>query len=784
MPSLPFPSLRLRIRPLAAVVLSMAAASSHAVPVAIDLPAQPLATSIQQLSRQSGLSIGGDAALLEGKAAPAIRGKLEPADALRKLLEGSGLSVSFEGNKAVIGKSAPVLKEVVVVGDAPKEGSAAAGYRPETVSRVGPWGTRPIQETPYSISVLSSELIENVSALSPEEIFKYSPYAHVYMPANRLTDNIYLRGFYNNLQTYDGMRIYGVSQTMEDKERIEIMTGFSGFMYGFSNPAGVVNYVLKRAPAAPLATISLTNVDGGANHLHADLGGLLGDGSMGWRLNLVTQDGETFVDDQKVRKWLVSGAFDWRVTDSMKLEFDAASYYKKNQGMTITYGTASANLDPKRIDSSKLWGQKWGLQSNEYDYVGGRLTWDISDLFTLRTATRYTEASGERLNINSQGLTSFDSTYQQTYYHISPTDYAHLSGYAYLDSRFDTGPIKHTLTAGASYERSKAKAAPTRTASGIIGEFDFSRPVFVPKPNYAIATGPKVDFNQTRWTTLTVGDDIRFSDSWSALLGVSRSSLDLTNYNTDTGAVTARYDKARNTPTVSLMYKPAPALTTYISYVEALEQGGTAPAVANGRPVANAGEVLAPMVSKQKEIGVKATRGDVLLTAALFHIDKANQYTDPNTDRYVQDGRQVHKGLELTATGKLTRNLTVLGGYVLMDTEIKKNATNPAFEGNRPSGIAEKLGKIHLEYMVPGVPGLALSAGAFYTGDFYGDLANTAKYDSVTTYNLGARYQTKVSGKDVALRLNVSNATNKRYWTVFNYLGDPRYVTLAAQVWF
>lgn len=450
--------------------------------------------------------------------------------------------------------------------------------------------------------------------------------------------------------------------------------------------------------------------------------------------------------------------------------------------MTITYGNASANLNPKRLDPSKLWGQKWGFQHDEYTYAGGRLTWEISDLFTLRTAARYTDATSERLNINSAGITSFDSTYQQTYYHISPTDYDHLSGYAYLDSRFNTGPIKHVLTAGASWERSKAKAAPTRTASGTIGTFDFSRPVFVPKPGYAIATGPKVDFSHTKWTTLTIGDDIRFSDSWSALLGVSRSSLDLANYNTDTRAVSSRYDKSKTTPTVSLIYTPLPALTAYASFMEALEQGGTAPAVANGRPVVNAGEVLPPMVSRQKELGLKATLGDTLATAALFQIDKANQYTDPNTDRYVQDGRQVHKGLELTATGKLTRNLTVLGGYVLMDTEVKKNATNPAFEGNRPTSMAEKLGKIYLEYNIPGVPGLVLSAGAFYTGDFYGDIANTAKYDSVTTYDLGARYQMKVAGKDLALRLNVNNVTNKRYWTSFNYLGDPRYVTLSAQI--
>lgn len=169
---MPFPRFAFPIRPIAAAVLSLAATFSHAAPVAIDLPAQSLTTSIQQLSRQSGLSIGGDASLLAGKTAPAIKGDMEPVDALRKLLEGSGLGVSFEGNTAVIGKTGPVLKEVTVVGDplgAPKEGSADAGYRAETAKSVGPWGERKLLDTPYSMTVISEELIRNSVAGSTDQ---------------------------------------------------------------------------------------------------------------------------------------------------------------------------------------------------------------------------------------------------------------------------------------------------------------------------------------------------------------------------------------------------------------------------------------------------------------------------------------------------------------------------------------------------------------------------------------------------------------------------------------
>jgi len=43
----------------------------------------------------------------------------------------------------------------------------------------------------------------------------------------------------------------------------------------------------------------------------------------------------------------------------------------------------------------------------------------------------------------------------------------------------------------------------------------------------------------------------------------------------------------------------------------------------------------------------------MLLTGALFQINKANQYAQSNSNgtlTYVQSGRQINKGIELTAT--------------------------------------------------------------------------------------------------------------------------------------
>ena len=54
----------------------------------------------------------------------------------------------------------------------------------------------------------------------------------------------------------------------------------------------------------------------------------------------------------------------------------------------------------------------------------------------------------------------------------------------------------------------------------------------------------------------------------------------------------------------------------------------------------------------------------------------------------------------------------------------------------------------------------------------------------MTTADVGLRYATKVSGKPLTLRLNVSNVANKSYWLNAYYVGAPRTVAFSAQMQF
>ncbi|WP_350282514.1 TonB-dependent receptor domain-containing protein [Nitrosomonas sp.] len=118
-----------------------------------------------------------------------------------------------------------------------------------------------------------------------------------------------------------------------------------------------------------------------------------------------------------------------------------------------------------------------------------------------------------------------------------------------------------------------------------------------------------------------------------------------------------------------------------------------------------------------------------------------------------------------------------------MDISVEKS-NNPALEGKKPTNAASRMGKIYAEYTLPWVEGLSLTGGIYYTGEKYGNAANTDKIPSYTLYDIGARYTTRVLNKALTVRLNIINLTDKNYWQDIYYLGVPRTVAFSASMMF
>ncbi len=429
-------------------------------------------------------------------------------------------------------------------------------------------------------------------------------------------------------------------------------------------------------------------------------------------------------------------------------------------------------------DARKNYGQNWTRSEITTDRYGLDVKWVVNDAVSLRAGAQ-SKTNDYSPYIYSYGSTLYaDGTFDLGVASIGSQKSTNKSVYAFSDIGFDTGLLRHKMVVG---------------INGFFGEYSFTsdnwsdvtltglslnhpyveKPVFGTVGSTLMYVGRK-----TIYRSIIVGDDIRFGEKWSALVGINRTFLSYGMFDKYGAKSTSFYEKWANTPTLSLIYKPQPWLTTYATYIEALQQGAVV-----GDAYKNFGQVFQPMVNKQVEIGAKINVDNMLLSTALFKMDGVSTYEhyanlSDILKTMTQDGKKEHMGVEFTAVGKLTNRLSLVGGMTFFNAKQIKTS-NPSLKGRRPAQVSEKMAKIYGEYTLTSVEGLFLNGGVNWMGSFYYDSENTEKLPAQTVMDAGLRYETRINTNSVTARLYVCNFTNKSYWNSSGGLGEPRTIAFS-----
>ncbi|AXB78343.1 TonB-dependent receptor [Novosphingobium sp. P6W] len=809
-----------------AALPGIAAAQDQGAPRAYDIPAGSLSDALNRFAEQSGVQMTYEAALTQGQRTSGLRGSFAPRDALMRLLSGSGLAARPAGEGAMtITRAAtgamtldPLRMELTpaAYGDAASEDKdydddgarrsdaiLVLGHneRIDAISTSGPWGNKLVIDTPYSISVVSQDLIESVVASDMDQIFKMNPVVQNSAPSTVYgTPYVTIRGFDSQKGVVDGVRLSSTLTGIATEElaNVEIMNGLSGFLYGVGNPGGVTNYVLKRPTYTPKLDVRVGNYGNEQFFAHVDIGGKIdAGGTFAYRLNMSFQDGRTAKKNQNVARTMVSGALDWNVAPELLVQAEAAHTYYRIDGIDSRfYAYANANraalnhwIEP--LANDKTWTPSWSYLQTKTDRAGANAKWKINETFSLRAAYLCKRDAQESINIYPlyiEDRGDGTSGWQDGFVSRSAPSYNYAQGaYAYLDSEFATFGITHRLTVGASGDILRVKRHVTNSVSG------GNSPIFVdpndlgnwamPSALNTYSWGALYKSSESKNTNIVIGDDIQFTEQLGAMIGVNRSTVKARNFGA-TGTVTSNYKESAYTPTVSLVFKPVMRVTTYATYMQGLEQGSTVPddAVLYNNP----GEIMKPYISKQYEVGAKYAPIDaLLLTGAVYRIEKANSFDEIVGGKITrtQDGVEVHQGFEFTATGDLTPNLKVMVGGTVMDLKVTKTST-AALLGKKPTGVSGTLAKMYLEYSLPPLPGFSVSGGIYHAGKMFKDAANLQKLDGYTIMDLGFHYKTEIDSHPVRFDLNVANVTGVDYWATSYSLGIPRNVAFSVKYGF
>lgn len=786
------------LRPLTlAVLLALAgplviepaqAQASNTSVQSYDLPAGPLDATLTRIARQAGRIISIDPAMVGGLKAAPVRGRLTLAQAFDQALAGSGLALTVSERGTLGLKRMPrgnretTLPVVTVIASAAADGNVANAYRSKSAG-VGVLGNKALKDTPYSIEAYSRELMDNKQARSLAEATKGDASISL-ASGNLVTENnsLAIRGISPDFYTgkkIDGMntRVRADDLPLEHFERVEILKGAGAFLYGFGAPGGVVNHVLKRATDDPVRSLGLQFMDSGLALVHGDVGGRVGAaGGFGYRVNVVHESGDTYINGGESRRSSGSIALDWRITPDLVWRVDAlAGKHTRDGGYWALVPNASGAANDwsaakplAPIDGSKRLAPSFTRYGSRHETYGTDLTWQFAPDWKLLLAHRESE-NGRKflapaLFANAQG------DYAMTFW-----NYANLfessQSQGMITGRLVTGPVTHDLSVGVSRTRTRSSnSRPSQSA--IVGSGNLSDPVDFANPftRYQSYGDVNTEYDLVRQREIFASDTLHLGSDLDLIIGLRRGSLD-NQY--------ADYDKSETTPTLAAVYRPVPGLSIYASYVEALEEGGSAPETA-----ANAGEIFPPLVSKQHEVGAKAEGADWGVSAALFRLQRGLTYTTPS-NVFTQDGEARYQGLELAGKARLGRQWLVTASAMWLDATNQKT-TSGSLDGKHIQGVARQQASLYGEHRVAGLP-LTLSAGVRYIGKRPIDAANQWHVDAVTLVDVGARYETELAGKPLILRINVDNLADKAYWVTqasSSYLiqGAPLTVKLGAQI--
>lgn len=643
---------------------------------------------------------------------------------------------------------------------------AESNYRVPTLDSIGPLGSTPVLDTPYSIGILPQSLIENSQAVNFRDVSKYLPLVafqeqqgpDILRPQTRGMQG---GNFQNSKQ--DGMTMFvTVANAMEQYEQVEVVNGLSASLYGPANPSGMFNFVTKRPTDFDLREVTASYTADSIGTVKADLGGRIDSGGMfSFRVNGLYGSGDGYVALSHQRRVLGDIGIDVRPWNHGVLELNYSNYTLVDKGYPgwFTY-SETLHLPPAPDPQRVGYGQSYAGVELRTQTSSARIKQDIGTGWRLVVGVLNQDAS-RNINTPVNNLTANNGDYTSSFANGFAPRFVITSDVAYLSGVFDTLGIGHDLTFGTAGYRSSSYAVLTSAsaASVRLGTANIYAPVIYPEPT---AGPPNVrasfDSSDIYQQGFNINDLLKLGERWSVRVAASQDWFHTNNFNKKS-VRTAQYANHGVSPSASIIFKPAANMTTYITYASALQAGDLAPGTA-----VNAGVSLPPYRSKEYELGYKASLPGIDVAAALFRIERPFANLDPMTNVFAISGQQVNRGLELSAVGAIGPGLTLYGGVQLLDARLEHTPLGTT-DGKIYVGAPKVKGNMLLEYQIPGLAGLVATFDYQFSGARAANDANTFFAPGYNLFDVGARYTAGIWGRPVIWRLAVDNVADRHYWS-------------------
>lgn len=664
-----------------------------------------------------------------------------------------------------------------------EENSNYAGGQVTYTNNMGFLGNKDFLDTPFSAISYTDKFIADQQAVDITDVIAATdPAVYTSGASGESLESYYIRGFASSsndvtVNGLTGMAPYYRSSP-EMFERVEVLKGPSAMLNGMSpngSIGGSVNLVTKRAGDEPLTQLTTRYLSDSQLGAHVDIGRRFGeDKQFGFRVNGAYREGDSAVDDQEKQAQSAAIALDWR-GERARVSADLYTTTDHVDGPTRGVTLASGVDIPSVPDPDTLLNPSWAYFETQTKGAIGRAEFDINDQLTTYASMGVTKWNYDGLSADNAQISNTDGDISTTVGYVGD-DNERQSFEVGLNGQFQTGNIGHQIAVNATRYEEEYNLYAARFR-GVSVDTNIYDPVWGSRPDLDL-NPPLLTATDTELTSYGIADTLSFDqDKYQLTLGARYQQLktEQTGGMLSTGT---KYDENAITPSVALSVKITDQTSLYANYIEGLSKGDTAPTDAE-----NAGEIFAPYKTKQKEVGIKIDLGNFSHTLSAYEIEKPNSYTDTDTNIFSYAGAQRNRGVEWGVFGSPAENVRLMGGISYIDAKLTK-MNDGVNEGNQAAGVPKWQSKIGVEWDLPLVENLTLTANANAVSKQYLENDNIQSLPGRTIYGVGARYLTSVNDKPLTLRGSVENVMNKAYWTTAHYndlaIGEPRTFLLSA----
>ncbi|RZL08527.1 MAG: TonB-dependent siderophore receptor, partial [Rubrivivax sp.] len=610
------------------------------------------------------------------------------------------------------------------------------------------------------ISVIGREELDARGAQSVMEALRYVPGVSVdtYGLETRGTEWALIRGFdgSSNSSLKDGLR-QGKSTWISFQtesyglERIEVLRGPASVTYGQVEVGGAIHRISKRPSADAHREVEVQTGRYDRRQVAADIGGKLdANGAVLYRLvglKLDTDNQMTFRGSESGHNERVYIAPSLTMNFSRDTSLTLLADYQKDviRNFSIYIVNNNETTGLLRGDPSYL------RFTQEQSSLGYQLEHRFNERWALKQNFRYAKAALDNYFINPSASPPIVGNIYQRNARYGDNTVSQTALDTFVQGEFELGRTRHTVLAGADWNRLRSDYKEFRAPAGTTPGLDITAPVYgVPMPR-ATQLFTSV-YQDTQQFGLYLQDQIKIDQRWIATLGGRNDTVRTDNTNRRTSSTTKPDDTAF-TGRAGLTYLFGNGLASYVSYAESfLSQTGT---LADGSP-------YEPTRGKQVEIGLKyqPADGNSLFTIALFELTKNNVESYDADFEPSQTGQIRSTGIELEFKGRLAPGLNFYAAYAHNDVKVTRSENGDGDLGKVPLQVPRNIASAGIDYALNGtLQGLAVNAGVRYTGKRYDDYQNTLSTPSFTLVDLGARYDTG----DWVFAANAANVFNKRY---------------------